>query len=49
MSRSVLILGVAAPPLGLAQQAFEIVTESLNSGKFIACGTCGDARHIGKR
>lgn len=44
MRRAVLILGVAAPLLGLAQQAFEIVTESLNNGKPIAYSTYSDAR-----
>lgn len=42
--RAALILGIVAPLLGLAQQAFEIVRESLNTGKQIAYSPYSDAR-----
>lgn len=42
--RAVLIIGIVAPLLGLAQQAFEIVQESLENGRHIAYSSYRDAR-----
>jgi 3-hydroxy-9,10-secoandrosta-1,3,5(10)-triene-9,17-dione monooxygenase len=43
--RAVLVLGIAAPLLGLAQHAYELVTESLNKGRRIAYSEYQDARN----
>lgn len=42
--RAVLVLGIAAPLLGLAQHAYELVANSLNNGKRIAYSEYRDAR-----
>lgn len=43
--RAVLVLGIAAPLLGLAQHAYELVTDSLTSGRRIAYSEYRDARN----
>lgn len=42
--RAVLIIGIVAPLLGLAQQAFELVQASLTNGRQIAYSSYRDAR-----
>ncbi|EME64203.1 oxidoreductase [Rhodococcus ruber BKS 20-38] len=43
--RAVLVLGIAAPLLGLARHAYELVTDSLNNGRRIAYSEYRDARN----